>query len=47
MIFITVGNMDPFDRLIRTVDEWVKSRQCSEEIIAQIGRGSYHPKNFQ
>lgn len=47
MIFITVGNMDPFDRLIRTMDEWAKSSQCQEEILAQIGRGSYQPKNFK
>ncbi len=47
MIFITVGNMDPFDRLIRTMDEWASSRQYTDEIIAQIGRGTYHPKSFK
>jgi len=29
MIFVTVGNMDPFDRLIRAVDQWVAEHpQC-------------------
>jgi len=44
MIFVTVGNMDPFDRLIRTVDAWAGSRTHGDEIFMQIGRGRYRPE---
>ena len=43
MIFITVGAQMPFDRMIRTVDEWAGSRGRSD-IFAQIGASSYQPK---
>lgn len=45
MIFVTVGNMDPFDRLIRAVDQWISERSPTEEVLAQIGKGVYHPRN--
>ncbi|MDB5342802.1 MAG: pssE [Schlesneria sp.] len=45
MIFVTVGNMDPFDRLIRAVDQWVSERSLTEDVFAQIGKGAYHPQN--
>ena len=45
MIFVTVGNMDPFDRLIKAMDEWIAISQSSEEVFAQIGTGSYQPMN--
>lgn len=47
MIFVTVGNMDPFDRLIKAMDEWVGKQDASIEILAQIGTGSYRPKNLE
>lgn len=43
MIFVTVGNLDPFDRLVRAVDEWAARRGGGEEIVAQIGTGRYRP----
>lgn len=47
MIFITVGNMDPFDRLIETIDRWLAKHPLAEEVIAQIGVGAYEPSNCQ
>jgi UDP-N-acetylglucosamine transferase subunit ALG13 len=41
MIFVTVGEQLPFDRLIRTVDEWVGTSK--KEVFAQIGRSTYTP----
>lgn len=39
MIFVTVGSMFPFDRLIRAVDAWAADNP-GEEILAQIGQGA-------
>jgi len=46
MIFLTVGTMFPFDRLIRAVDAAVEQGVIEEKVIAQIGRGSVKPKNM-
>ena len=46
MIFLTVGTLFPFDRLVMAVDEAVGKGQISEEIIGQIGHGGKYPKNF-
>lgn len=45
MIFVSVGTQLPFDRLIRTVDEWVGS-VGSESAFAQIGTGTYQPQHL-
>lgn len=45
LIFVTVGNMDPFDRLVEAIDQWLAERMAGEEVFAQIGTGSYLPKN--
>ena len=47
MIFLTVGSMFPFDRLIKAVDEMVGDGRITDEINAQIGDGKYEPKNFK
>lgn len=47
MIFVTVGNMDPFDRLISAIDQWLGQRAGTEEVLAQIGVGTYQPKHCQ
>ena len=48
MIFLTVGNMDPFDLLIRTVDDWIATNQHpGMPVSAQIGKGNYLPTNFE
>ena len=46
MIFVTVGEQLPFDRLIKTVDEWAAS-QGREDVFAQIGKASYIPKHIK
>ncbi len=45
MIFVTVGEQLPFDRLIRIVDEWAKN--TGGEVFAQIGRTSFKPQNIK
>ena len=47
MIFVTVGNTDPFDRLLRGVDDWIASQSIQEEVFAQIGKSHYQSKHFQ
>lgn len=42
MIFVTVGEQLPFDRLIRTVDEWAGA--SGKEVFAQIGQSDWKPK---
>jgi UDP-N-acetylglucosamine transferase subunit ALG13 len=46
LIFVTVGSVDPFDRLIRAVDEWAGARGRTD-IFAQIGRSSYKPQHIE
>ena len=43
MIFVTVGSDIPFDRLIRTVDQWARKRGRTD-VFAQIGRGGWEPE---
>jgi UDP-N-acetylglucosamine transferase subunit ALG13 len=45
LIFVTVGSMLPFDRLIRAVDNLAISP--GQEIFAQIGHGKYLPRNLR
>ena len=47
MIFVTVGNMDPFDRLIKAIDHWALANSSNEKIFAQIGDGQYVPANCE
>lgn len=42
MIFVTVGDSMPFDRLVHTVDTWAKSRQRTD-VFAQIGTEGREP----
>jgi UDP-N-acetylglucosamine transferase subunit ALG13 len=44
MIFVTVGEQLPFDRLIQAVDEWASTSK--KEIFAQIGKSSYIPQHI-
>lgn len=46
MIFVSVGQMMPFDRLIRFMDEWAGSNPA-QEIVAQIGAGNYRPSHLR
>lgn len=44
MIMITVGSVAPFDDLVRKADE-LAGRGSIGDVVAQIGNGSYVPKN--
>ncbi len=45
MIFVTVGSVDPFDRLIRAMDEWAGA-QGRKDVFAQIGKSAYVPRHI-
>ena len=45
MIFLTVGTHEPFDRLVRCVDDWCAARNDAPDVLAQItARAVYRPK---
>lgn len=48
MIFVTVGTHEqPFNRLIKAVDELCKVGTIQETVIAQIGYSTYEPKHCE
>ncbi len=47
MIFLTVGNRYGFDRLVRGVDELVANGVITDEVVAQIGEGTYEPSHCE
>jgi UDP-N-acetylglucosamine transferase subunit ALG13 len=47
MIFLTVGTLFPFDRLVRAIDAAAGDDLITDEIFAQIGESSYKPRNFE
>ncbi len=50
MIFLTVGTILPFDRLVQALDEWAAAQEHLPEIFGQVGRlkaDSYRPKSFK
>ena len=47
MIFVTVGTHEqPFDRLLRKIDELVENKVLNEKVFVQIGYTNYRPKRF-
>ena len=46
MIFLTVGSMFAFDRLVRAVDELARQGAIGDELVAQIGDGSFEPRHM-
>lgn len=44
MIFLTVGTLFPFDRLVRAVDDAVAAGLVEQPVFAQIGRTSFVPR---
>lgn len=46
MIFLAVGSMFPFDRLVRSVDEMLGQSLIDDMIVAQIGDGRYEPQHM-
>jgi UDP-N-acetylglucosamine transferase subunit ALG13 len=47
VIFLTVGNRYPFDRLVRAVDALVADGVITTPVIAQIGEGAYEPQHCE
>ena len=50
LIFLTIGTHEPFERLVRSVDEWYGQAQISMKLFGQItekGAVEYSPKNFE
>ncbi|UCG57791.1 MAG: hypothetical protein JSU70_23365 [Phycisphaerales bacterium] len=47
MIFLTVGTLFPFDRLVEGVDEVLDKDGSDERVVAQVGNTSYHPRNLE
>jgi UDP-N-acetylglucosamine transferase subunit ALG13 len=45
MIFVTVGTQLPFDRMIRTIDEWATT--SGRKVFAQIGPAAYRPRHIE
>jgi UDP-N-acetylglucosamine transferase subunit ALG13 len=45
VIFVTIGSMFPFDRLIRVMDAWAEAHG-GQEMLAQIGAGAYEPAHM-
>lgn len=44
MIFLTIGTLFEFDRLVKAIDISVSSGLIKEDVFAQIGPGRYIPK---
>ncbi len=45
MIFITIGTVFPFDRLIKTMDDYAETTGTT--CLAQIGKGDYRPRHME
>jgi UDP-N-acetylglucosamine transferase subunit ALG13 len=46
MIFVTVGSMMAFDRLILSMDKWARAHTGCD-VLAQIGGGTYQPSHMR
>ena len=46
MIFVTVGNYSPFDRMVKVVDAWAAIHGRTD-IFAQIGKTSWRPQHIK
>jgi UDP-N-acetylglucosamine transferase subunit ALG13 len=44
LIFVTIGSMLPFDRLIAAMDQWA-GENSAETVFFQIGDGAFEPKH--
>jgi len=47
MIFLTVGTVLPFDRLVRAVDQAIETRLITRPVFAQIGQTALRPRNME
>jgi UDP-N-acetylglucosamine transferase subunit ALG13 len=46
MIFVAVGTQLPFDRMVRTIDDWAGSHGQSD-VFGQIGPSTYKPRHME
>lgn len=46
MIFVTVGTDQPFDRMMKIVDQWASENERND-VFAQIGNGGWIPKHMK
>ncbi len=46
MIFVIVGTQEPFDRLVKTIDNWAGKNNI-KNVFAQIARSKYNPHNLK
>jgi UDP-N-acetylglucosamine transferase subunit ALG13 len=44
LIFVSVGTMMPFDRLVKTADDWAAAHPA-QDVLIQIGDGRYVPQH--
>jgi len=50
VIFLTIGTHEPFDRLVKAVDDWIIDKGQGHEVVAQVlspASDAYIPKNFE
>lgn len=47
VIFLTVGTHEPFERLVKAVDEWVQNHKDKKTVFGQITRHGHRPAHFQ
>ena len=47
MLFLTIGTLFGFDRLVKAVDEAVATGKIQDEVFAQIGPGEYKPTHMK
>jgi len=47
MIFLTVGTLFPFDRLVTAVDNAAAENLFGEDVIAQVGKGGVKCRNIK
>ena len=47
MLFLTIGTLFGFDRLVKAVDDAIGAGKIKDDVFAQIGPGKYHPKHMQ
>jgi len=47
VIFLTIGTHEPFDRLVRAVDEWCGARGRGDVFGQITDRAGYRPKHFE
>lgn len=47
MIFVTVGTHEPFERLLRAVDEWLATHEAPIPFFGQTSGKGYQPTRFE